>query len=207
MTTGQARSFLQRARDASISPAASPSRSSSSSGTVVMSPIKPLPQPNAVTQRFWSSCAEGRFELQVCRHCGKRQFPPRAACAGCHSTDLQWQASTGRGTIYSFSVVHRAPLEAFKADVPYVLAIVELEEGVRAMMNVRAANPASVAIISPSSWTIRASPPRSTPAWSRARTARATTSSGPAATATEAGTPRSPAHPSGASPCSLRNSS
>jgi uncharacterized OB-fold protein len=108
--------------------------------------MKPLPQPNAVTQRFWSSCAADRFVFQHCRKCGHRQFPPRLACTRCHSADLDWREATGRGTVYSCTVVHRAPLDAFKADVPYVIAIVELEEGVRAMVNVRVPDPASVTI-------------------------------------------------------------
>lgn len=107
---------------------------------------KPLPQPNAVTQHFWSGCADGRFEFQHCRSCGHRQFPPRLACTKCRGADLDWRRAGGYGTVYSFTVVHRAPLDAFKADVPYVIAIVELEEGVRAMMNVRVSDPATVAI-------------------------------------------------------------
>lgn len=108
--------------------------------------LKPQPQPNAVTQRFWSSCADGRFEFQHCRNCDHRQFPPRLACTACHGADLDWRQASGGGTIYSFTVVHRAPLEAFKADVPYVIAIVELEEGVRAMMNLLGTDPATVGI-------------------------------------------------------------
>jgi uncharacterized protein len=107
---------------------------------------KPLPQPNAVTLQFWSSCREGRFEFQICCKCGHRQFPPRLACASCHGGPLEWREATGRGTVYSFTVVHRAPLESFKADVPYVIAIIELEEGVRAMMNIRGTDPASILI-------------------------------------------------------------
>lgn len=107
---------------------------------------KPLPQPNAVTRRFWSSCKDGRFEFQRCTACGHAQFPPRLACAACHATVLDWQASAGRGEVYSFTVVHRAPLDSFKADVPYMIAIVALEEGVRAMMNLRDADPATVTI-------------------------------------------------------------
>jgi uncharacterized OB-fold protein len=114
-----------------------------------MSAGKPLPHPNAVTQRFWSSCAEGKLEFQVCQSCGKRQLPPRAACVSCHGAALDWQVASGRATVYSFTVVHRAPLEAFKADVPYVIAIVELEEGVRAMMNIRTSDPNAVAIGQP----------------------------------------------------------
>jgi uncharacterized OB-fold protein len=111
--------------------------------------MKPLPQPNVVTQRFWSSCAEGRFEFQVCRGCGNRQFPPRLACTDCHRADFDWMASSGRGAIYSFTVVHRAPLDAFKPELPYVIAIVELEEGVRAMMNMRGPDAVDVTIGTP----------------------------------------------------------
>jgi uncharacterized OB-fold protein len=108
--------------------------------------MKPLPQANDATRHFWAGCAAGRFEIQCCRRCGHRQFPPRFACAACHATELDWQATSARGTVYSFTVVHRAPLDAFRADVPYVVAIVELEEGVRAMMNVRGIDPAAVRI-------------------------------------------------------------
>lgn len=107
---------------------------------------KPLPQPNAVTHRFWSTCRDGRFEFQSCDKCDHAQFPPRLACTSCHSSDLTWRQSKGHGTVYSFTVVHRAPLDAFKVDVPYVIAIVALEEGIRAMMNVRGADPANVSI-------------------------------------------------------------
>lgn len=114
-----------------------------------MSTGKPLPRPNAVTQAFWTGCAEGRFQFQHCRHCRHNQFPPRVSCVRCHAMELEWRPASGRGTVYSFTVVHRAPLDAFKADVPYVLAMIELEEGVTAMMNVRTDDPASVAIGQP----------------------------------------------------------
>lgn len=108
--------------------------------------MKPLPQPNATTRPFWDGCAAGHFDVQCCRRCGHRQFPPRFSCTECHATDFEWHKSSGVGTIYSYTVAHRAPLEAFKADVPYVLAIVELEEGVRAMMNLRGVDPQAVRI-------------------------------------------------------------
>lgn len=107
---------------------------------------KPLPQPNVVTQRFWSSCKDGRFEFQHCKACGHSQFPPRLTCTECHGADLEWRPSSGRGAVYSFTVVHRAPLESFKTDVPYVIAIVALEEGVRAMVNLRGVDPGAVTI-------------------------------------------------------------
>lgn len=108
--------------------------------------MKPLPQPNGVTRHFWSSSAAGKFVFQDCGKCGHRQFPPRFTCTKCHNVDLDWHESTGRGAVYSYTVVYRAPLEAFKADTPYVIGIIELEEGVRAMMNVRVTDPGSVTI-------------------------------------------------------------
>lgn len=108
--------------------------------------MKPVPHPNAVTQHFWSACGEGRFEFQHCPACGHSQFPPRLTCTACHGAALEWRQSSGRGTVYSFTVVHRAPSDDFKADVPYVIAIVALEEGVRAMMNLRGVNPDNVHI-------------------------------------------------------------
>lgn len=111
-----------------------------------MSASKPLPKPNAVTAPFWDACAEGRFTFQTCAACGHNQFPPRLSCAACHGDELDWRTASGRGTVYSSTVVHRAPMEAFKADAPYALAIVELEEGVRAMMNVRDVAPEKVVI-------------------------------------------------------------
>lgn len=114
-----------------------------------MSGAKPLPKPNAVTRHFWVACAEGRMEFQHCPRCGHDQFPPRISCTRCHGGGLEWRPASGRGTVFSFTIVHRAPTDAFKADVPYALAIVELEEGVRAMMNVRAADLSAVAIGAP----------------------------------------------------------
>jgi uncharacterized OB-fold protein len=108
--------------------------------------MKPLPHANATTRPFWAGCIAGRFDVQYCRTCGHRQFPPRFACTVCRGTDFEWRTSSGAGTVYSYTVVHRAPLDSFKADVPYVLAIVELEEGVRTMMNVRGVDPEAVRI-------------------------------------------------------------
>jgi uncharacterized OB-fold protein len=111
-----------------------------------MTDHKPVPVPAGITRAFWEGCIHGAFHYQRCATCGGRQFPPRAFCKACHDADLTWERASGRGKIHSFTVVHRPPLESFKADIPYVIAIVDLEEGVRAMMNVRDIDPAHVAI-------------------------------------------------------------
>lgn len=78
----------------------------------------------------------GELRVQCCAACGARQFPPRAVCLACRSTDIAWTAVPPRGTVHSFTIVHRAPTEAFKARVPYAIALVDLAPGVRMMMNV-----------------------------------------------------------------------
>lgn len=107
---------------------------------------KPAPTITAETRPFWEGCALGELRYQVCQGCGRAQFYPRALCAGCGGTELEWAVSTGRGTIHALTVVQRAPTAAFRADVPYVVALVDLDEGVRMMANVVGCPPESVAI-------------------------------------------------------------
>ena len=102
---------------------------------------KPIPHATAETQPFWEGCRRGELLYQRCRACGHAQFYPRTLCTACLGSDLEWLRSGGRGTVHAFTVVMRAPSEAFKADVPYVLALVDLEEGFRMMLNVRGADP------------------------------------------------------------------
>lgn len=100
---------------------------------------KPLPVPNADTAAFWEGCARGELRLQRCLSCGAAQFPPRALCAACHAPDPVWERASGRGRIVSHTRVHRPPSPAFKADAPYVVALVTLEEGPRMMVSLRGA--------------------------------------------------------------------
>ncbi|MCC3306363.1 Zn-ribbon domain-containing OB-fold protein [Sneathiella sp. HT1-7] len=97
---------------------------------------KPVPVANPDSAVFWEACNEKRFLIQSCNSCGEKQFYPRALCKSCHSKDLEWQEVSGRGKVKTFTVVNHAPSPAFKADLPYVLALIDLEEGVRAMMNI-----------------------------------------------------------------------
>ena len=78
---------------------------------------------------FWAAAAEGRLDIPVCENCGKPHLFPRSRCPHCGSARLAWRTASGRGEIYSFSVVHRAPTPAFAADAPYTVAIVRLAEG------------------------------------------------------------------------------
>lgn len=102
-------------------------------------PARPLPVPNADTAPFWEGCARGELRLQRCTACGAAQLPPRVVCAACHGGSLTWEVASGRGRVASHTRVHRPPSSAFKAEAPYVVALVALEEGPRIMLRLRGA--------------------------------------------------------------------
>lgn len=107
---------------------------------------KPMVKPTTETAPFWESCNRGELSYQCCAICGEAQFPPSVVCVHCHSDRLEWRVSSGRGTVHNFTVVERAPLPVFKAQVPYVIALVDFEEGFRMMMNVQTDQPYAVGI-------------------------------------------------------------
>jgi uncharacterized OB-fold protein len=107
---------------------------------------RPLPTPDAATEPYWRAAHEGRLALPRCLDCGHRHFYPRTLCPHCGSARLEWADCSGRGVVYSFTVVHRAPSPAFAAEVPYVVAVVELEEGPRLMTNIVGCAPDAVRV-------------------------------------------------------------
>ena len=107
---------------------------------------KPLPVPSKDSEEFWQACKRHELVVQKCRDCGRVRFYPRVACPACMSADSEWIKASGKGTVYSFSVLNRGPTEAFKAECPYTLALIELEEGVRLTSNVVGCKPEDVGI-------------------------------------------------------------
>lgn len=98
---------------------------------------KPLPVPDADTEPFWTACREGRLTVQSCTACGAKRLPPERFCPHCHSADSSWQAVSGRGTVYSWIVVrHPVPGDVYGDEVPYVVALIDLAEGVRIASNI-----------------------------------------------------------------------
>lgn len=89
----------------------------------------PRPEMNAETQPFWDAAAQGRFLVKRCLDCGKAHWYPRTLCPFCFSGKTVWQPGSGRGTIYTFSIMRRAP-------VPYAVAYVTLEEGPTMLTNI-----------------------------------------------------------------------
>jgi uncharacterized OB-fold protein len=87
----------------------------------------PLTGPDAA--EFWAGCDEGVLRFQRCASCAQVNWFPRTFCRFCSSTDLPWEEGAGIGTVVESTLVHRPLNESFKDEVPYVLAIVHLDEG------------------------------------------------------------------------------
>lgn len=88
------------------------------------------------TRALWDAAADGRLLLQKCGTCGHVQHYPRAICARCWSEDLDWTQAKGSGTVWTLTVAHLPGHPAWIPEVPYVLALVELDEGPRVLTNV-----------------------------------------------------------------------
>ncbi len=107
---------------------------------------KNLPQPTAETAAYWEGCRKHQLLIQRCTQCGHYQFYPRFVCTACMSDGIDWVQASGHGRVLSFTVIHRAVSAAYKAEVPYVLALIELDEGPTMMSNVVEIDAESVAI-------------------------------------------------------------
>jgi len=97
---------------------------------------RPLPQPTTATEPYWQAAREKRLAYQNCRACGHRQFFPRNLCLSCLSESVEWADSAGQGRIYTFTINHRPAQTAFQDKVPYAVAVIDLDEGVRMMANI-----------------------------------------------------------------------
>ena len=106
---------------------------------------KPLPLPDNVSGPYWQAAAEGRLLIQQCPACGNRQWYPRALCTAC-GADTEWLECTGRGVVHTFTVVRQMGMRAFREDVPYVVAMIDLEEGPRLMGGITDCDPDDVVI-------------------------------------------------------------
>lgn len=97
---------------------------------------RPLPQPMTPEARpFWDGCKEGKLMLPRCADCGHVFFYPRIVCPKCHSRAIAWIQASGRGKLHAFEIAYQAFQRAWKIKPPYVLAMIELEEGPRMMSN------------------------------------------------------------------------
>lgn len=95
---------------------------------------KPLPKPTPDTQPFWDAVKRHQLLLPKCKACGQFHYFPRPFCPHCFSWDLEWTQCSGNGKLYSYVINHR-PAPGFEEETPYVIAVVELDEGPRMLSN------------------------------------------------------------------------
>ncbi|HET9884165.1 MAG TPA: OB-fold domain-containing protein [Candidatus Binatia bacterium] len=101
---------------------------------------KPLPTITSEARPFWEGAAKQQLLMQCCLDCSAYIWTPRPSCFECGSENIQWQKLSGRGEVYSFTVIRqvvgRAASQAFEKDIPYVIAWIDLDEGPRMITNV-----------------------------------------------------------------------
>ena len=105
------------------------------------------PPVTVLTEPYWDGCRLGELRLQQCTACGKHQFYPRTVCSHCDGRELKWVVAEGQGTVASFTVVRRGISKAY--DAPYVVALIDLVEGVRMMSGIVDVDPDTVRIGDP----------------------------------------------------------
>ena len=103
-----------------------------------------LPEPTPESQPFWDACARGQLVVQRCGSCGRSWFPPSSRCQHCWGADHTWTPVSGRGRVFSFTVFRRAYAPQLAAQLPYVVGVIELEEGLRLISNVVGCEPDDV---------------------------------------------------------------
>lgn len=107
---------------------------------------KPLPALTDENRPFWDGCRDGRLRLQRCSACAHWRYPIAACCPSCLSTAFEWADVSGRGTVFSTIVFHQAYHPGFKADLPYNVSMVQLDEGPRLFSNVVGVPPRDVKV-------------------------------------------------------------
>jgi uncharacterized protein len=105
---------------------------------------KPLPVPSIESKPYWEALRQHRLTVPRCDACGHSWFPPSRLCPNCNAANFSWQESKGRGKVFSFVVFHRVYHPGFTGEVPYVVALVELEEGPRLLTNLVGIPPENV---------------------------------------------------------------
>ena len=106
---------------------------------------RPLPAPDHVSARYWEAAASGTLLYQECPSCGHRQLYPRAMCTAC-AAEPEWREASGQGTVHTYTVIRQNWAPPFRDELPYVVAMVELDEGPRMMTNITHCRPEDVHI-------------------------------------------------------------
>lgn len=104
------------------------------------------PEPTPHTAPFWEATRARRLVLQWCAACDEPVWYPREVCPRCGGTEHEWRESSGAGEVYAVTVMHRAGVPQMADRVPYTVALVELDDGVRMMSNVVGCPPGDVTV-------------------------------------------------------------
>lgn len=96
---------------------------------------RPLPIPDIVSEEWWKACKKHELLLQKCSGCGALRFPPRPMCSKCQSTKMGWIKASGKGKVYTYTIVVQPTHPYFATKVPYDIVLVELAEGPRILGN------------------------------------------------------------------------
>lgn len=104
-------------------------------------PKRPLPQPTPETKEFWDGAGRHELRIQRCRACGRAYWYPRPFCPNCSSKDVEWFTASGKARLHTYIINHR-PAPGFQDWAPYVIAIVQLDEGPCMMSNIVGIEPA-----------------------------------------------------------------
>ncbi len=107
---------------------------------------KPLPQIDEMTRPYWEYCKNHELRMQKCSNCGYIRFPVSTVCPHCLSMEYEWTPLSGKGTVYSYVIYRQAYHPAYKKDVPYAVAVIQLEEGPRMESNITGCEPDSITI-------------------------------------------------------------
>jgi uncharacterized OB-fold protein len=106
---------------------------------------RPAPVPEPEAAEYWAAARDGRLLVQRCGTCGHTQLYARDRCLACRGP-VSWEEASGKGTIYTFTVIRQNYARPFKAWMPYVVALVDLAEGPRLMTNVVGVDPDDVRV-------------------------------------------------------------
>lgn len=107
---------------------------------------KPVPRIDEESKGYWEACRRHELRIQRCRACAQMRFYPRATCPSCMSSDVEWFLCSGRGEVYTFSTTFQNQAPGFRESLPYVLAYVQLEEGVQMLTNIVDCDPNDIEI-------------------------------------------------------------
>jgi len=106
----------------------------------------PAPHASWETHGYWEGTSRGELVLQRCTACGTVQHKPRGICVSCYTGDIEHFVASGRGTVYTFTVTNQNQARGFADAVPYVMAYIDLDEGVRVLSNIVGCDPETVTI-------------------------------------------------------------